>query len=132
MTDTDKLKRLAEAALKHMTAETITDYHASEAAWREFEVASTNPKAILALISENERLSGALKTANDGFEKYERLWYLAKDERDEAVALLREWDRVGTDGTGGSNLEDSTEAFLVRIDGNHQPASDAIPSQSRL
>lgn len=85
MTDTDKLKRLAEAASFGSQRYVISDGIAAN---------------ILALIAE----------------------------RDEAVALLREWDRVGIDGTGGSNLEDSTEAFLARIDGNHQPAPDANPS----
>ena len=41
-----------------------------------------------ALAAENERLSAALKQANDQAEHFERAWYLRGDDMERALALL--------------------------------------------
>ena len=117
MTDTDKIKRLAEAA-NWMKGEDDVFLATS--------VANEHADDILDLIAENKRfarqyaeLAGQVNALMDAYpnpaKELDRLKRVIA-ERDEAVALLREWDRVGIDGTCGSNLEDSTENFLARID----------------
>ncbi|WP_312128116.1 ead/Ea22-like family protein [Brevundimonas sp.] len=56
-------------------------------------IAAANPAAVLALIAENEALTDALKKANDGFEEYERKFYLSQQEneaKDSEIERLRE------------------------------------------
>ena len=129
MTDTDKLKRLKkEIKRKEFWRETrdgrdyvvdeiceADDYGAEERhAYPEWLRGD-----ILALIAENERLKDEESLKIAAYDRVsaeiEHSNRLAK-ERDDAVALLREWDRAGIDATGGGNLDDNTEAFLARID----------------
>lgn len=111
MTDTDKLKRLAEAADGDWyNVDIMLGGNPLSTGAVGAYIASFRPQTILALIAENERLSGALKAANDGFEKHERLWYLAKAERDDAVDLLRESSVMHKD------MHEVISGFLARID----------------
>ena len=79
-------------------------------------------------MTDTDKLKRLAEAAEKFVDVSDRTVLTLTAQRDEAVALLREWDRVGIAGTGGSKLEDSTEAFLARRDGNHQPASDANPA----
>lgn len=68
---------------------------------------------------------------NDRNQRLEDLGLAAEGEsqtKNEAVALLRANMMYPDDGKTVRETHD----FLARIDGNHQPASDANPSQSRL
>ena len=101
MTDTDKLKRLAELL---RFGDTSGEYS----------------KAILALIAENEALTtgGIIEVAvrNPSVSDYVGHWEgraeRAERERDEAVALLREFMNEGDT----SSVYNDVDAFLARID----------------
>lgn len=110
MTDTDKLKRLADdlRACIHITAQ--------------------EHEAILALIAENERLEELYELTGRQCDGWKDRAKVAESQRNEAVALLREFMSEGDTSSVYNDVRD----FLARIDGNHQPASDANPLQSRL
>ena len=129
MTDTDKLKRLAEEALKY-----------DPTGWREVAFKEPEALAILALIAENEGKSEQFRLLD---EEYQAM----RDLLNEAVALLRPLANMATVcGKGGDDSVYVGQsgirltygdfrrafAFLARIDGNHQPTSGANPLQSRL
>lgn len=109
MTDTDKLKRLAEAIAKRPRPS--VDYTLYEGYY-----CAADPTTILALIAENERLKvdkGNMQAVfNDTVGECDKL----STERDEAVALLREWDKIEVDGVVGTVIECETYNFLARID----------------
>lgn len=108
MTDTDKLKRLAEAAGR---IDEVVEVARDAAKF----MSACSPETILALIAENERLKGQMENAVEACD-------ILLTERGEAVALLREASIMHKD------MHEVISACLARIDGNHEPASDANPS----
>lgn len=94
-----------------------------EAALTRFQ-AHANPAAVLAIIAEVAALRSSLTKANDGFEKYERKFYLEQDAREEAerklaeaVGLLRDWMGawfVDADSRGENAIADDTRKFLSK------------------
>lgn len=122
-TDTDKLKRLAEAWAACEPMPTL--YNTAD-----------DGKAILALIAKNERLKetasvltmryGEVNADNEKIEAERaefKAWFrraseeinAVTDQRDEAVALLREWCSVGNPMERGY-CHNKTDAFLARMD----------------
>ena len=57
-------------------------------------IAAANPATVLALIAENAALRASVVKANDGFEEYERRFYLEQDRATEAERKLAEADQV--------------------------------------
>lgn len=131
MTDTDKLKRLAEAARE------FEKFAAGALSCAEYLDAAT-PKTIIDLIAENERLHALAELADvmaekanhaieEGF-KHVANASLMKQQRDEAVALMREMKDAARVGYGGApvmrssrvnmpaSLWHKARAFLARID----------------
>lgn len=104
MTDTDKLKRLADELRDVASGKNEHGY---------LFVSRSEAEAILALIAENERLRALVGLGNKGIlregldaDRYQR-------QRDEAVALLRE---VGV----FSGDIDRVRSFLARIETKQQ------------
>lgn len=95
MTDTDKLKRLAEAMVHKCPRGIQLDRRATP----------EYGQAILALIAENERLRRVVENTIEACD-------ILLTERDEAVALLRDHADVGNSISYWSDVHD----FLARID----------------
>ncbi len=57
-------------------------------------VGAMSPAVCSALLAENAALRASLTKANDGFEEYERKFYLEQDAREEAERKLAEADKV--------------------------------------
>lgn len=111
--DHAELARLAEAAL-----------HDPQYDGHSFETAA-NPATVLALIAENAALRSSLTKANDGFEEYERKFYLEQHAREEAerklaeaVGLLRKFSDAWRSGCGWlpsmNALDDEISEFLSK------------------
>lgn len=91
MTDTDKLKRLAEAAQPHwFDVDIALGGNPSVTGAVGSYIASFSPKTILALIAENERLKEGLEAAEGDMNVARYECWEAREQRDEAVALLQE------------------------------------------
>lgn len=117
----------AELALNAKAAQTwaLGIYENREqAARRSTFIDSDLPATVLALLAENAALRDSVVKANDGFEEYERKFYLAEDRATEAerklaeaVGLLREWMGtwfVDADSRGESAIADDTRKFLSK------------------
>lgn len=80
--------------------------------------------AHIALLAENAALRASVVRANDGFEEYERRFYLEQERATEAerklaeaVGLLREWMGtwfVDADSRGENAIADDTRKFLSK------------------
>lgn len=87
-------------------------------------IADEAASRISALLAENAALRASVVKANDGFEEYERKFYLEQDAREEAerklaeaVGLLREWMGtwfVDADSRGENAIADDTRKFLSK------------------
>ena len=106
MTDTDRLKRLAEGAIKcRMSAYPSQRLRDARDLFQQERL----DEAILALIAENERLGGLVKAFNNGMPPMTNKDVV--EQRDEAVALLRaSYNRADCSMWG------TVTAFLARID----------------
>lgn len=123
MTDTDKLKRLAEASIeaRGWSGNVPPPPHIafSHSAWE----SACTPDAILALIAENERLLEEVDTqrshasyANQLMDQRVTAMLTRCEERDEAVELLREV------GVFSGDVERA----------NHSPSSPALTAGFKL
>ena len=87
-------------------------------------IADEAASRISALLAENAALRASVVKANDGFEEYERRFYLEQERATEAerklaeaVGLLREWMGtwfVDADSRGENAIADDTRKFLSK------------------
>lgn len=117
MTDTDKLRRLAERCTSGdawykegdlMGRQSFGQFLSQDRAL----IAAANPEAILALIAENERLRAEKEGLCMHLEAVTQNCFRFLAQRDEAVALLRDAElHCGFTSTAADIV-----AFLTRID----------------
>lgn len=106
MTDTDKLKRLAEA---YMSAKSCGEILAAQANFR-YEC---GPEDVLALIAENQSKDQRIETQSEIIKRQAVSNASICQQRDEAVALLRGMDKVRMYDDEWAPVA----SFLARIDG---------------